>query len=230
MGRSSSLVAVVGTVVLIGSAISPALGAGFFETLFGPSPKQAAPPPPPFQKVYPRGDLRTIQRFHAIRKIHPAFHREKVAALGRPFSEKDKSAPVKCCASVAEAMRAISHDRTLQPGDLVMTERGLKIFVGASGGFHAARDFAAFRQTRGFSPDLRQSASLGRTKSAGAARSLTIFSQQSKSNHENDISLRPLDDAARRTVVDARGRRLRLVGGYSDLADNAKEQRSKDGE
>jgi hypothetical protein len=206
--RPGLMLALAATVALSGAAGSPALG---------PPPVQA-PPPPPVYRIYPPHDAMPVARSHSIRKAARPIARRRLAALPPPaFKDHARSltisAPVlKCCSSASEAMKAISRDPTLQAGDFVMTERGLKMFVGSPAFMHSPREFVALARSRDLPSELRQLAGLKDYPLREARKS------QVTPEYESAYSLRTLDQDEPRKVIDARGRLLRLVGGYAPLA------------
>jgi hypothetical protein len=214
--RRTLLFALAGITLVSTPGVSPALAAGFFESIFGPPPMQAAPPPPPVYQVYPSRAFRPTEGLRMVRKVHPAPHLRKMMVALRDMSVKDtpsQRVAGQCCASVGDAMSAISRDTTLKAGDLVMTQRGLTKFVGSSGGFHRARDFVAVRTTSDGSPDLDNFARLNTPDPAGVGvRGLTIFAGESR---KETLGFRSLDESVPMRVVDPRGRSLRFVGGSS---------------
>jgi hypothetical protein len=114
----------------------------------------------------------------------------------------------RCCSSTSEISRPTASGR------LVVTERGLKIFVGSPGAMHSPREFVAPARNRELPSELRQLAGVKDHLPREARKS-----QSTLAGHDSVLEFRTLDQSEPRKVIDARGRRLTLVGGYAPLAE-----------
>jgi hypothetical protein len=193
---------------------APASSAGFFESIFGPSANQA-PQPAPFYPVYSPRVVRSV--------VGPRVDRVKRASRLRPkktlIADKADKHSVKCCSSVQEAMTAISHDPTLRSGDIVVTERGLKVFTGAPSERHPDREFTPIVNSRAIPENLRQIVLMMNPVARQAQpQSLTIFAKRASQNHSStkSVAFRSDGSGTDETIVDSRGRTMRFVGGYAD--------------
>ncbi|ACB94520.1 hypothetical protein [Beijerinckia indica] len=105
--------------------------AGFFEALFG------------LENNEPRISVMPAERHHTIHhpspKKRPKMHARVHAA----------PKPVIMHVLTGEPMQALMRDTTLQQGDVVMTPKGLRIFMGESESPHEAKDFLALSALSG---------------------------------------------------------------------------------
>ena len=167
--------------------------AGFFESLFGgaePAPAQA--PAPSYEEPAQNTQMTRRQPRHVqLLKAHPA----RASIVGSPKEDHD---------AIKEASKNtnIMQDRTLRPGDAVMTASGLRIFEGSKAANHNVAEFVKVSEAQNVSRDLRPTlvaidaprspiswqasdvdASLvtGRSSSAGAAVKYTALDRDGRS-------------------------------------------------
>jgi hypothetical protein len=177
--------AIIAAVACIALAIpfSPAT-AGFFDFLFPPAqPTMPAYRPPP------------RQHFFRHRIAHVEHHKKKVAAAPRHRIVEAKTQPV------APGAVDVMDDDSLRDGDAVMTQDGLRIFIGSEGGRHSSDDFARISETEGLSRRERSALLAIAGGREGAQPALAT----GRSAAEPGIS-------AGVPIVDSRGARIRYVG------------------
>jgi hypothetical protein len=187
-----------GPTIALAALAAPLDGAhaGFFDFLFSPPPPtyyQSAPP------AYPSG-MGPRWRPHVI------FHarRPKPVALHHPhkvIAEKTRHA------KLAHTVAGLMDDDSLQNGDAVMTDRGIRIFTGDAGSHHALDDFVKLSDTKGVSKRMRAAlAEIDANRSEGrgsAPRASNIMTGRSAA--DSDVSAGAL-------ITDPRGRVIRYVG------------------
>ncbi|HXW71712.1 MAG TPA: hypothetical protein VEK34_09760 [Methylocella sp.] len=167
------------------AAAAPALGlfnpaqAGFFDFLFGPQPQyQAVSPPAAYPGHFPQRRHLTRPRQHE--RVKPA-----AVAVG-------PQAPVD-----------IMDDGSLKRGDVVMTQAGIRIFVGEKSNHHQLEDFRKISEVKKLSQRERSAlAALDASAPGGPARAGVVTG-------------RSVDDAriaAGEPTIDANGRPVRFVG------------------
>lgn len=131
---------------------------------------------------------------------HPRLHIERTAHA--PASH-EKHAHV----AAAHARPDLLNDASLQDGDAVMTNRGIRIFTGDSGDRHTLDEFAKLSETKGLSKRARATLAeidANRSEGGGAApRSSDVVTGRSAADRE--ISAGSL-------ITDPRGRLIRYVG------------------
>jgi hypothetical protein len=111
--------------------------AGFFDMLFGTQGQPAAP-----SYNAPLDDSYLQARpFDRMRRPH-----KHVAA-----ELKEDHAAIKEAAKTTDIM----HDKTLRPGDAVVTEKGVRIFEGEKSSSHDGDDFIKVSEAPKLSPELR---------------------------------------------------------------------------
>lgn len=83
-------------------------------------------------------------------------HGKRYAALPAAFSYRKGLRPdCTCGQQAATALERLRHDATLAPGDIVVTEDGVHVFVGGSRPPHPDRNFVPYRQAGGLSRQTR---------------------------------------------------------------------------
>jgi hypothetical protein len=75
--------------------------------------------------------------------------------LATAFAFREKSVAACTCHSVDKASLAVTEDPTLQPGDIVVTGEGVKVFRGGQKRPYRERDFADYRSDRNVSKTHR---------------------------------------------------------------------------
>jgi len=170
--------------------------AGFFDFLFAPPPLA----PTPYQG-YPGGmspHWRGIPHYHRRRpKVVERRRHHNVAAI-----EKTRRGALTHIAATG-----IMDDGSLQDGDAVMTQRGIRIFTGSSSAHHSQEDFAKLSEIKGLS---------GRARAALAA----IDANRSEPGdhvlrHSDMLTGRSAADprlSAGVMMADPKGRMIRYVG------------------
>ncbi|WOJ88748.1 hypothetical protein RZS28_13115 [Methylocapsa polymorpha] len=117
--------------------------AGFFDFLFGPQPVLRSPAPGYPGGMGPRWHPHAY--FHARRPRVVVLHHRHLAAV-----EKTRHA------AGSHAAPGIMEDDSLQDGDAVMTERGIRVFTGDdSRDHHKPEEFAKLSETKGLSSRAR---------------------------------------------------------------------------
>lgn len=75
--------------------------------------------------------------------------------LATAFAFREKSVPACTCHSMDKPSLAVTEDPTLQPGDIVVTGEGVKVFRGGKKRPYRDRDFADYRSDRNVSKTHR---------------------------------------------------------------------------
>lgn len=185
MKRSSTpaRVLVGSCLVALGAAFAPATAqAGFFDQLFGA-------PPPPSQPTY-QYDAAPMPL-----PLEPREHRhraKKVYVDEKPVLQKPTD---------------IMHDKTLRPGDAVMTKTGIHIYDGHESGTHHPDDFVPLDEARLKKSERVALAALDGTRNDPLAKALppdTLASGRSAA------VATPIVKGV--TFTDQRGRTIRYVG------------------
>ena len=166
--------------------------AGFFDMLFG---QQAAPPPPTYVQPPLADTYLETRPFERMR---------------RRQTRRVETAPKEDHAAIKEAAKStdIMHDRTLRPGDAVMTSNGVRVFDGGKSSHHDSDDFVKLSDTSGMSRQL-----LSTLDAINAHRS-----QPSWQMGEAELPLQTGRSSAGsaapapRTSVDRDGHTIRVVG------------------
>ena len=127
------------TALLACLAISTQTGvahAGLFDLLFGQQPAPPVYVQPPSADTYL--ETRPFERM-------------------RRQTRRVEAAPKEDHAAIKEAAKStdIMHDRTLKPGDAVMTTNGVRVFDGEKSSRHDSDDFVKLSDTSGMSRQLR---------------------------------------------------------------------------
>lgn len=168
--------------------------AGFFDFLFAPPPFA----PNPYQG-YP-GAMAPHWRGPHLHRHRPKIverRRHRIAAI-----EKTQRGALTHIASTG-----IMDDKSLQEGDAVMTQRGIRIFTGSSNAHHSPDDFAKLSEIKGLP---------GRARAALAA----IDANRSESGdlaprQQGVLTGRSAADprlSAGAMIADPKGRMIRYVG------------------
>lgn len=111
--------------------MAPPASAGFLDFLFKPaSPSVAEPPSASVLLAEPRDSETPAPRPLVV---HPLVHHTV------PVIEV-RDPP--CCKSGEDPYAYLMHDKTLRPGDAVMTPNGIRIFEGPVAARHGPNDFA----------------------------------------------------------------------------------------
>jgi hypothetical protein len=190
-------------IVLLGIGLFPDIArAGFFDFLF---PQFQAPAARPFE---PRPSYRVFRFYrHSFRnhqlapwkailthKTHHPAHRKVILAnntnhLERPYTPVD-----------------LMDDESLRHGDAVMTEAGIRIFVGDYGSHHDLTDFRMLSEIKGLSK---------RKRNALAALDAPGSNPGANEGKSGMVTGRSATDSSIVTgemITDARGRSVRYVG------------------
>lgn len=178
--------------------------AGFFDFLFNPPPPVQSQPP-----GYYSG--RMAPRWHP----HAYFHERRPRAMAlhhHPGSvEKTRHAKLshgdRSHVAVAHAAPGLMDDDSLQDGDAVMTDRGVRIFTGDSGDHHKPEDFAKLSETKGLSSRARTAlVAIDANRSDGRGSNLHDTNVMTgRSAADSGVSTGKL-------IMDPRGRMIRYVG------------------
>ena len=180
------------TVVAVAGISFPSIAqAGFFDFLFGPPSQQAVRP----YEAYPG---------HFRRHADPSFHRHahnftahrKLVVADRTDHKVGPQAPID-----------IMDDDSLQQGDAVMTQAGIRIFVGDSSDHHQPEEFRKISEIKKLSQ--RERKALAALDAPGASPGGQTAGQSDmvtgRSATEHNV-------AAGETITDPNGRTVRFVG------------------
>lgn len=173
--------------------------AGFFDQLFGPlfrPPVYRAYPAYPPWGPPPGYRWRWHRWGHNHARNSPG--RGRFIIIERPDEAEERQQPVQRQEPVN-----IMEDNSLQPGDAVMTETGIRIFVGDPGDSHGPEDFIQPSEIRGLSKIERKA--LTALDSNGSASDLTGGIVTGRSASDRNIT-------AGEMITDAKGRAIRYVG------------------
>ncbi|MGH6845891.1 MAG: hypothetical protein ACREC0_00200 [Methylocella sp.] len=184
----------VATVGLLQSIAFPSIAhAGFFDFLFGPFQSRAVRP----YEAYP-GEWGADPRFrrHADRGFRR--HEHRLAARRKLDAADDTDHPGR-----PPAPADIMDDDSLQPGDAVMTQAGIRIFVGDSGTPHEPQDFRKLSEIKGFSKRERKALAALDARGSGPDGESGMATGRSASEHKL---------VSGETIVDPHGRSIRYVG------------------
>lgn len=159
--------------------------AGFFDFLFPPAP---VAPAPIYRRARPHFYHREAAHFaRPARKIAAAKHRKTIEAK----------------ASLPPRVIDLMDDESLRNGDGVMTQEGLRIFVGAEGSHHGAEDFAKVSETEGLTRSAKTAYLAVDAGLQGAATEAVVVTGRSAADTEISAGV---------PIVDARGHTIRYVG------------------
>ncbi len=182
--------------------------AGFFDFLFNPPPPAAPSPPPGYYSggARPRAHSHPYPVFHARRpkpEVAVALHHHhKVTA------EKTRHAAASHAAMPPRAAPGLMEDDSLEDGDAVMTDRGIRIFTGDSDSHHKPEEFTKLSETKGLSKHARAAlAEIDANRSEGGGRAL-----RDEFNVMTGRSAAESDASAGAVITDPRGRKIRYVG------------------
>ena len=126
--------------------LSNSAKADFFDFLFGPRPAVVSPMPIYPGRMSPR--WRAEPRFHK-REHHRVAHHHPVF-VDKSGIEKGRHS------NSPRAVTGLMDDDSLQDGDAVMTQSGIRIFIG-SGDHHRLEDFVSPSEIKGLSRRRRSS-------------------------------------------------------------------------
>jgi hypothetical protein len=165
--------------------------AGFFDFLFGPPQTQAVRP----YDAYPNHFRR-----HADRNFHWRAHnfaaRRKLVVADRRDHPVGPHAPTD-----------LMDDASLHRGDAVMTQAGIRIFVGYSGSHHEPEDFRKISEIKKLSQ--RERSALAALDAPGS-----ITGRQTAGEHGIVTGRSATEDniTVGQTITDPNGRTIRYVG------------------
>jgi hypothetical protein len=172
--------------------------AGFLDQLFGPLFR---PPAYGYQDYHPWGARPGYRR----RWHHLGHHygrnsafRERFIVIERSDEAEERQEPVERQKPVD-----IMKDDSLQWGDAVMTEAGIRVFVGDSDDSHGPEDFRRPSEVRGLSKVERRA--LVALEAKGSASDVTGSIVTGRSAAGSEIT-------AGKMITDAKGRTIRYVG------------------
>ncbi|WP_156898072.1 hypothetical protein [Methylocapsa acidiphila] len=176
--------------------------AGFFDFLFSPPPPMMQQSPPPGYAMRPRVHPRPT--FHARKRT-----RETTVALHHPHHRLtvENARHSGAARAAAHAASGIMEDDSLEEGDAVMTDRGVRIFTGDSGKRHTPDEFAALHETKGLSKRARAALA-----EIDANRSERGGELQRQSDVVTGRSAAETGLSAGTLITDPRGRSIRYVG------------------
>lgn len=170
--------------------------AGFFDFLFSPQPAIERP----MMSVYPGRPpprWRAEPRFHKRERSHLA-HRHPIFVEKTGIEKGPHSKPPHLATNLMD-------DDSLQEGDAVMTQRGIRIFIG-SGEHHRLDDFVDLSEIKGLS--RRHRSSLAAIEAPPGA--------SGRINRQPEVvtgrSAADPDITAGAMITDSKGRRIRYVG------------------
>ena len=176
------------TVVAVPSISFPSIAqAGFFDFLFGPPPQTQAVRP---FEAYPGHFRRHADpRFH--RHTHNFTAHRKLVVADRTDHKVGPQAPID-----------IMDDDSLQHGDAVMTQAGIRIFVGDSSDHHQPEEFRKISEIKKLSQRERKALAAldapGANPSGQTAGQFGVVTGRSATAGE--------------TITDPNGRTVRFVG------------------
>jgi hypothetical protein len=189
--------------IALAMPLSPA-SAGFFDFLF-PQPQLAAPAAPSYRRPLhfshrqrPQFDHRRVAHFaHPSKKILATKHHKTIEAKGL----------------LPRRVVDLMDDESLRNGDAVMTQDGLRIFVGDEGPHHSADDFAKITETEGLSR-RELSAFLAVDPSSGGAATgdQGTPTEVAQAPLVTGRSVVDVEISAGVPIVDPRGNKIRYVG------------------
>lgn len=182
-----------GTVSVIGS--SSVAQAGFFDFLFGPQT-----PARPYY-AYPGGEPFRAGPAFRRRADHPYHKHTHTFAAHRKLILADKTdRPVGPQQPVD-----LMDDDSLQHGDAVMTQTGMKIFVGYSSDHHRPEDFRKISEVKKLSKRERGAFAALDASAQGAQTAGDPGMVTGRSASEKKVT-------AGETITDPNGRTIRYVG------------------
>jgi hypothetical protein len=174
------------TVVAVPGISFPSIAqAGFFDFLFGPPPQTQAVRP---YETYPG---------HFRRHADPSFHaHRKLVVVDRTDHKVGPQAPID-----------IMDDDSLQHGDAVMTQAGIRIFVGDSSDHHQPEEFRKISEIKKLSQREREALAAldapGANPGGQTAGQSDMVTGRSATEH---------NVTAGETITDPNGRTVRFVG------------------
>jgi hypothetical protein len=170
---------------------------GFLDQLFGPLFR---PPAYGYQDYHPWGARPGYRRhWHHLSRHYGrnSAAREKFIVIERS-DEAEERQPVERQEPVD-----LMEDNSLQWGDAVMTEAGIRVFVGDSGDSHDPKDFRRPSEVRGLSKVERRA--LVALEAKGSASDVIGGVVTGRSAADREIT-------AGEMITDAKGRTIRYVG------------------
>lgn len=181
---------VLWTIGVVPCIIFPSVAhAGFFDFLF---PPPAMPAARPFESGPGYMEFR--------RRAGHGFHRHKLATRRKPVLAEKADHPTRPLAPTD-----LMDDDSLRHGDAVMTQTGIRIFVGYSGNHHEPEDFRKISEITNLS--RRERGALAKLDGSNAIGQ--------KSGEPGMVTGRSAADrniTAGETIIDPSGRTIRYVG------------------
>lgn len=170
--------------------------ADFFDFLFGPRPAVVSPMPIYPGRMSPR--WRAEPRFHK-REHHRVAHHHPVF-VDKSGIEKGRHS------NSPRAVTGLMDDDSLQDGDAVMTQSGIRIFIG-SGDHHRLEDFVSPSEIKGLSRRRRSSLAAieAHPDASGAGNRQHVVTGRSAAEQDPAIT-------AGEMITDPKGRRICYVG------------------
>ncbi len=199
-GRRKRLAAAAAAVFGAQIAATPASAqAGFLDELFGqlfrPPVYKSYPPRPPW--AAPPGYRHRQHRFGSGALLY-GWARGRFIPVERPDdAEEDEQRAER------QQPTNIMEDESLRRGDAVMTEAGIRIFVGHSGDSHGPGDFRRPSEVRGLSKVERKA--LAALDPQGPATEISAGTVTGRSAADPKIAIGEM-------ITDAKGRAIRYVG------------------
>jgi hypothetical protein len=200
VARNRFGVAIAVVAVSVGQSIAfPSRAhAGFFDFLFGPPPQTRAvepyyPYPGHFRRHADRGFPRHVDR---------GFHRHAHQLTARVKLITTDKHPVGLLGPID-----IMDDNSLKHGDAVMTQAGIRIFVGYSSSHHEPEDFRRISEIKKLSRRERSALAALDTQgsNSGAQKPTEASIAMGRSAAESKITVGE-------TITDPNGRTIRYVG------------------
>jgi hypothetical protein len=121
--------------------------AGLFDMLFGGQQEAPSYAAPSYNEPPSYGGPTAGQRYLQSRPFERMRRKPAVAAV----TIKEDHAAMKQAAQTTDLM----HDKTLRPGDVVMTDKGVRVFDGEKGSRHDGDDFVKISDAQGMSKEVR---------------------------------------------------------------------------
>jgi hypothetical protein len=185
IARDNRRLALLTVVAVPGISFPSIAQAGFFDFLFGPPPQQAVRP----YEAYPG-------HFRRHRHAHNFTAHRKPVVVDRTDHKVGPQAPID-----------IMDDDSLQHGDAVMTQAGIRIFVGDSSDHHQPEEFRKISEIKKLSQ--RERKALAALDAPGANPGGQTAGQSDmvtgRSATEHNVT-------AGETITDPNGRTVRFVG------------------
>ncbi|MCL2453266.1 MAG: hypothetical protein FWD08_06425, partial [Alphaproteobacteria bacterium] len=176
-----------------GAVVPNPAQAGFFDFLFAPFQAPEGP------SVYER--VPTIIHRPRVRVHAP--HPHRAAAASKKLIVTERSGP-----RHAPTRVDLMDDDSLRRGDAVMTQDGIRIFVGPSGDHHQPEDFQAVTEIKNLSKRERQAL-------VGLDRPLAAKQSPKSTTSDDLLTGRSAADGkitTGETITDPNGRMIRYVG------------------